>query len=1062
MTIKKRLYANNAKTTLALDITPADTVIQVTDGSTFPSPALGEYFLATLEFGSSIEIVKVTGRSGNSFTGCIRGQEGTTALSYQAGIKVGNRVTKETLDDFERGIGLMDRVDSLDLLDIPARSSSNAYICNSKDSSGNSSVAIKNSDTTWRFLTHSTISVVGSASGGSTTSLNSTAIGNKLISIVPGKYIVQFITGNNRGYARMVTSVNNNTLGWFTPLPEFPAVGDQFEVYMSDSSTLGDGTGIIPITSGGTGGITPAAALTNLGAVAKGGDTLLGALNFAAPISITIANSAAVGGSNSNNITLTGTGNVTSFGNLAPGGTKTLTFTGIATLVYNPTTLILPSAANIITAAGDTATIVSIGVNSWKVISYQKFNGQPLIGNNSTEYVQQGGGIGQSTNKVFVGWGTAGGLKSTVDTIDQGFFTFSSSKDELRTWQNINTTGAISSAVGFTGDGTNITNVSAINTASISNATDKQYGWTGVQYFYSPSQPSIALFGPPNTTLRVSDKAAGSAAAAMSFVRENIYGLNVGIGVSNNFIIGGYSVNGPLLQLTPIGDLLITGAITGTFLYGDGSNITNLTAAQISGGLGFTPVQQGTGVGQLANKIRIGYSVPSAGYHGVKVTVDNTDFGFIAFSRLSSAWSTEKQIITDASVTASYFEGNGGGLTNVTAIDTSSITSALNKANKWVSTGQLFPSYSQAALVETPVGSTHAQLQVVGSASGAAVISFAREGVYGVNVGLDVDNAWGIGGYSSSSRLFAVDQSGNVTAKTSMTAPAYFGNIGNCTGMISSQIINALGWTPAQQGGGIGQSTNKVFVGWGTGGGLKVTVDSSDQGWVPFSLANPVNGTLNFNQRIISLGYSGDGSGLTGVTSVNTNSLSNCLDGAWYWRNINSFPSFRNINYPGDGGGLVVRGESNAAALMTFVRPSAFGLNLGIDFDNVFKIGGYSAGGSTLLSLDTGGNLTTLGNITAYSDKRIKKNIQPIKNALSNLLKLKGVTFDKISDDTKGRGFVAQEVEEVYPELVHTEISGEHIKSIAYGNFAGDIVEALRELDIRLKKIEDILNIKAN
>jgi len=43
-----------------------------------------------------------------------------------------------------------------------------------------------------------------------------------------------------------------------------------------------------------------------------------------------------------------------------------------------------------------------------------------------------------------------------------------------------------------------------------------------------------------------------------------------------------------------------------------------------------------------------------------------------------------------------------------------------------------------------------------------------------------------------------------------------------------------LGFTPVQQGGGIGQATNKVYVGWSAGGQLKVTVDSTDLGAVAF------------------------------------------------------------------------------------------------------------------------------------------------------------------------------------------------------------------------------------
>lgn len=1390
MTIKRRLYANNAKTTLALDITPSDTTIQVTDGSLFPTPALGEYFLATLEFGSSIEIVKVTGKSGNTFTGCVRGQEDKPALSFQAGIKVGNRVTRDTLRSFESGVGLMDRLDSVDILDTPTKSNTNAYICHSKDSSGNSSVAIKNSDTAWRFLTHSTVAVTGNVDSANAFSIVSSAIGNKLISIVPGKYIVQFMTGNNRGLCRSVTAVSNNGLGWFTALPEFPAVNDQFEVYMSDSSTLGDGTGIIPITSGGTGGITAPVALSNLGAVAKAGDTLTGAINFAAPVTINVANASTVATTNSNNITINGAGTITALGSIPAGAVRLLTFNGIVTFTHNPTSLILPTSANIITAAGDTATVVSIGGGNWKCTSFQKFNGQPLVGINSTEYVQQGGGAGQGTNKVYVGFATAGGLKATVDSTDQGYFVFSGAKDSITTWMPFTTTGVVT-ASGFIGNGVSLTNVNAVNTNSISNATDKQYGWTGVQYFYSNSQTAVAAFGPPNTSLRVSDKTSGTSAAAMTFVRENLYGINMGLGVNNNFVIGGYSVNGNLLTLSQVGDLVITGTVSGTSIYGNGSNLTGLTSTQITNALAFTPVQQGGGTGQTNNKIRIGYR-EVAGVAGLGVQVDSIDLGFVAFSRSGNAFSTPKQIITDSSVTASYFTGSGGGLTNVVAADTASITSALNKSYKWAGTTQVFPSYAQTGIWEGTNASTHSQLHVAGNSTSAATMTFIREGLYAVNVGLDIDNAWGVGGYSAGAggRLMAISSSGDFAALNSVTTKKYYGDISSTTGMTSGQVTTALGFTPINSSGvgpggqldigkyldfrltavdydariecttpgklrtwghfevannldvygaigcsnnitsqadivavgkfvgngvgltnvtavntssilgavdkvytwskpgqiftsttldlslkngstglnvvsydgsspgmafvrngvyglciglntnndfviggytstivrlalntagdlsiagtysgagfsgngaglsnvtaantasiagsvnktwtwtaiqkfqcnglsttlaqgepptnlrvtspgagaatmsfirdgiwginigldtdnsfniggfstgamsrltttgnysvpgsitagtggfiglgsGItgltaaqitnalgfkpvrmgeptaGQGGNIVYIGWGaTGGGIKIQVDNADQGYVAMSGTNPVNGNLNFNQKITSLGFIGDGYGLTGVTAVNTLSVAGALGGSWYWRNINTFASYRNINAPQDSGGLIVSAEPGVGAIMTFLRSGSFALNMGIDADNVFKLGGYSVGASTLISVDTSGNFSALGNITAYSDRRIKKDIEPIRNALDTILKLKGVTFNRISDGKKGRGFIAQEVEEVYPELVHTEVSGEHMKSVAYGNFSGDIVEALRELNDRLTAIEKRLEDK--
>jgi hypothetical protein len=72
---------------------------------------------------------------------------------------------------------------------------------------------------------------------------------------------------------------------------------------------------------------------------------------------------------------ITGTTTINSFGTVAAGAIRQLTFTGILTLTYNATSLILPGAANIITAAGDTATFRSLGGGNWRCVDYLRANG---------------------------------------------------------------------------------------------------------------------------------------------------------------------------------------------------------------------------------------------------------------------------------------------------------------------------------------------------------------------------------------------------------------------------------------------------------------------------------------------------------------------------------------------------------------------------------------------------------------------------------------------------------------------------------------------------------------
>jgi len=111
------------------------------------------------------------------------------------------------------------------------------------------------------------------------------------------------------------------------------------------------------------------------------------------------------------------------------------------------------------------------------------------------------------------------------------------------------------------------------------------------------------------------------------------------------------------------------------------------------------------------------------------------------------------------------------------------------------------------------------------------------------------------------------------------------------------------------------------------------------------------------------------------------------------------------------------------------------------------------AGGGEKLEVNTSGvnvtgTIVASSNITAYSDERLKSNVETIPNALEKVNALRGVSFDK--DGERGLGVIAQEVEKVLPEVV---LDGEEYKSVAYGNMVGVLIEAIKELT---KEVEDL------
>ena len=84
---------------------------------------------------------------------------------------------------------------------------------------------------------------------------------------------------------------------------------------------------------------------------------------------------------------------------------------------------------------------------------------------------------------------------------------------------------------------------------------------------------------------------------------------------------------------------------------------------------------------------------------------------------------------------------------------------------------------------------------------------------------------------------------------------------------------------------------------------------------------------------------------------------------------------------------------------------------------------------------------------------RLKINIHTIENALDTVNKMRGVTYDRLSDGTKQLGVIAQEVKEILPEAVLEDDQG--VLSVAYGNLAGLLIEAIKELSAKVEKLEN-------
>lgn len=116
-----QLFANNASTTLNAGINGSVTTIAVSSGhgSLFPAPAGSNYFLATIQENATVEIVKVTARSGDSMT-VVRGQEGTAGAAFSPAAVFEMRITSGALALLQSpkllGVGLTSAIDTNSLV----------------------------------------------------------------------------------------------------------------------------------------------------------------------------------------------------------------------------------------------------------------------------------------------------------------------------------------------------------------------------------------------------------------------------------------------------------------------------------------------------------------------------------------------------------------------------------------------------------------------------------------------------------------------------------------------------------------------------------------------------------------------------------------------------------------------------------------------------------------------------------------------------------------------------------------------------------------------------------
>jgi hypothetical protein len=125
----------------------------------------------------------------------------------------------------------------------------------------------------------------------------------------------------------------------------------------------------------------------------------------------------------------------------------------------------------------------------------------------------------------------------------------------------------------------------------------------------------------------------------------------------------------------------------------------------------------------------------------------------------------------------------------------------------------------------------------------------------------------------------------------------------------------------------------------------------------------------------------------------------------------------------------------------------------GYYFGNATVAGFKNSGGTARVSWNiSSGDFTAAGNVTAYSDARLKENVQTIRDAVNLVGRMRGVFYDRVDTGKAGVGVIAQEMQEIVPQVVIR--NSDDTLSVAYGNLVGVLIEAVKELSARVEALE--------
>ena len=169
---------------------------------------------------------------------------------------------------------------------------------------------------------------------------------------------------------------------------------------------------------------------------------------------------------------------------------------------------------------------------------------------------------------------------------------------------------------------------------------------------------------------------------------------------------------------------------------------------------------------------------------------------------------------------------------------------------------------------------------------------------------------------------------------------------------------------------------------------------------------------------------------------------------------IDANTSSGDILLDADGGTIVFLDAGTEIGLVAIDNVGFLDFSSSVS-DSDIRLRGNDGGSMiTALTLDMSeaGAATFNNNVTAFSDERLKDNIETLEDGLDKVEQLRGVTYTR--DGRENIGVIAQEVEKILPEIVLTADDEMGTKSVDYSRITAVLIEAVKDLSARVKELE--------